>query len=84
MIPTISCCCGAIQDARRHLDQIKRFDMPDFKPRAEYVREMKRYGILPDAHQIDDPIDVYAVDRAYWRSTWYQAPGTESQAAGPH
>ena len=25
----------------------RRFDMPDFRPRADWVREMKRYGILP-------------------------------------
>jgi hypothetical protein len=52
---------------RRRLEEIKRFDMPGFRPRPEYVREMKRYGVLPltfDATQ--DPIDVYAVDRLYW------------------
>ena len=25
----------------------RRFDMPGFRPRADWVREMKRYGILP-------------------------------------
>jgi hypothetical protein len=72
----------AIEDAKQHLDQIKRFDIPDFKPRAEYVREMKRYGILPETHHIDDPIDVYAVDRAYWQSTWYRAPDAEPHGRG--
>jgi len=64
----------ALRDAKSHLDEIKRFDMPGFKPRAEYVREMQRYGILPDSHGVDDPIDVYAVDRAYWQSTWHKPP----------
>jgi hypothetical protein len=27
--------------------EVKRFDMPGFHPRPEYVREMKRYGVLP-------------------------------------
>ncbi len=48
--------------------------MPGFQPRAEYVREMQRYGILPDSHGVDDPVDVYAVDRAYWQSTWHKPP----------
>ena len=28
------------------LEELKRFDMPGFKPREEYVREMKRFGLL--------------------------------------
>jgi len=52
---------------RRRLDEIKRFDMPGFRPRPEYVREMKRYGVLPASlDPTKDPIDVYAVDRRYW------------------
>jgi hypothetical protein len=52
---------------QRRLDEIKRFDMPGFRPRPEYVREMKRYGVLPAAFDwARDPIDVYAVDRRYW------------------
>ncbi|HWI57233.1 MAG TPA: hypothetical protein VNZ22_08400, partial [Bacillota bacterium] len=59
----------------RKLQEIKRFDMPGFKPRPEYVREMKRYGILPESFDLArDSIDVYAVDRKYWESLWFQ-PG---------
>ena len=29
------------------LDADPRFDMPKFCPNPEYIREMKRYGILP-------------------------------------
>jgi hypothetical protein len=37
---------------------------------------MIRYGILPpDTDRMKDRIDVYATDRAYWRSLWYQPPG---------
>ncbi|MFH1921236.1 MAG: hypothetical protein ABIP48_15320 [Planctomycetota bacterium] len=39
-------------------------------PSSQYLREMKRYGILPGNGE--DPIDVYATDEAYWRSFWYQ------------
>ena len=62
---------AAIEDARRKLDQIKRFDMPGFRPRPEYVREMRRYGILPAA-AADTPIDPYALERQYWQSLWYR------------
>jgi hypothetical protein len=60
------------RDGKRRLDEIKRFDMPGFRPTPGYVREMKRYGILPNDLPEDAPIDVYATDRAYWRSKWWQ------------
>ena len=60
------------RQGKRHLEQIKRFDMPGFHPTQSYVREMKRYGILPDDLPEDAPIDVYATDRAYWRSLWWR------------
>ncbi len=67
---------------KKNLDTIKRFDMPDFQPRPEYVREMKRYGILPPTFELGKhPIDIYATDQAYWKSLWYQ-PGTDKQALG--
>jgi hypothetical protein len=53
--------------------------MPGFRPRAEYVREMRRYGILPTGHQADDPIDVYTTDQAYWQSMWHK-PGGRAEA----
>ncbi len=57
---------------KRHLERIKRFDMPGFIPTPTYVREMKRFGILPQEHDPSGPIDVYATDRAYWRSLWWK------------
>ncbi|MHB8970284.1 MAG: HzsA-related protein [Pirellulaceae bacterium] len=68
---------AAIQDAQARLQQILRFDMPGFRPRAEYVREMKRYGILPADQPDDVAVDVYATDRAYWQSLWYRADSDE-------
>jgi hypothetical protein len=42
-------------------------------PSPLYIREMKRYGILPaEFDPAKDPFDVYALDQAYWRSFWYQ------------
>ncbi|MEA3226474.1 MAG: hypothetical protein U9Q07_11035, partial [Planctomycetota bacterium] len=60
------------RQGKRHLEQIKRFDMPGFRPTPTYVREMKRYGILPRDLPEHAPIDVYATDRAYWRSLWWR------------
>ncbi len=49
----------------------RRFDMPDFHPRADWVREMKRYGILPTDLAPTTPIDCYATEQRYWQSLWY-------------
>ncbi len=57
---------------RDHLHQIKRFDMEGFRPRQEYVRELKKFGILSADHPPDQPFDTYAADQAYWRSLWWQ------------
>ena len=62
-----------IEAAGAKLDEIKRFDMPGFQPNAHYIREMKRYGILPPSLQPGkDPINVYTTDEAYWQSLWHQ------------
>jgi len=48
-------------------DRNKRFNMEGFKPNEHYVRELKRYGIIPENFDRNrDSIDVYQTDRAYW------------------
>jgi hypothetical protein len=64
----------AIGDAKKKLEEIRRFDMPGFRPRAEYVRQMQRFGILPNDLPDGAPIAVYATDQSYWRSLWFR-PG---------
>jgi hypothetical protein len=54
-----------------HLARVKRFDMPGFRPRIDWVREMIRYGVLPAATDPAAPIDYYAVEQRYWRSLWH-------------
>ena len=62
-----------IAAGQARLEEIKRFDMPGFKPRPEYLREMKRYGVLPASFDPDkDPVDPYAIDRLYWDSFIYK------------
>jgi cytochrome c553 len=56
------------------LEEKKRFDMAGFVPNRHYLREMRRYGVLPadlDPASPGRPIDPYEVDEAYWRSFWY-------------
>jgi hypothetical protein len=48
------------------------YHVPDFRPNAHYVREMRRYGILPADFDRGSPLDVYAADQAYWRQFWYR------------
>jgi hypothetical protein len=59
---------AAIRTARDRLQEGKRFDMPGFRPNEHYIREMQRFGFLPADQKPEDPIDCYAVDRAYWDS----------------
>ena len=65
-----------IEQGKRCLEQNKRWDMPGFKPHRFYVREMKRYGVLPESFDMDrDKVDVFEVDRRYWESFWYYPKG---------
>lgn len=60
----------AIEGSAKQLAEQKRFDMPGFRPNRHYIREMQRFGFLPQTLGADEPIDVYATDRAYWQSFW--------------
>src|SRR5690606_2175690 len=57
-----------IAAGKRNLEEIGRFDMPGFRPRAEYLREMRRYGVLAPDRPDDGPFDSYELDRRYWES----------------
>ena len=48
---------------------IARFDMPGFQPRYEYLREMKRYGVLSADFDLKNPpkVDAYDLDHRYWQ-----------------
>ncbi|MCX6865733.1 MAG: hypothetical protein NTV46_05830 [Verrucomicrobia bacterium] len=48
------------------------FQSPMFRPNGHYIREMKGYGLLPAGFDAaTTPLDVYALDEAYWRSFWW-------------
>ena len=62
-----------IQDGHDVLEKVKRFDMKGFRPPKPYLREMKRYGVLPETFDVDrDPVDPYELDRRYWALDWRQ------------
>jgi len=62
-----------IQDGHDVLGKAKRFDMEGFRPPKPYLREMKRYGVLPETFDLDkDTVDPYALDRKYWALDWTQ------------
>jgi len=70
--------------AKSKLDQIKRFDMPGFQPNKQYVREMRRRGVLGEAlDPAAGPIDVYVADEVFWRSFWYRPADGTSHATKP-
>ncbi len=73
---------AAIEDAGAYLRSGECFDQPGFRPNPHYVREMRRYGILPaSADAARDSLDVYALDRAFWKSLWYSPPAATGEVA---
>ncbi|MGQ9573925.1 MAG: HzsA-related protein [Thermoguttaceae bacterium] len=69
---------AAIQQAKAELDAAPRYATPGFQPNRQYVREMKRYGILPASFDpANDRLDVFQTDQAYWKSFWHLPPPGE-------
>ena len=56
----------SIQVSKEELDRMTRFDMDNFQPGKDYIREMKRYGTLPPDFKSGDPINTYEVDKKYF------------------
>ncbi|MFZ9937538.1 MAG: hypothetical protein ACO3JG_10855 [Luteolibacter sp.] len=48
--------------------QVMLYGFLGFQPRCEYLREMKRYGVLPADFDLEQPaaVDCYALDEACW------------------
>jgi hypothetical protein len=64
---------AAIQQAKKRIDATTRYATPGFKPNRQYIREMKKYGVLPKTFdQAKDKIDVFETDQKYWKSLWYK------------
>ncbi len=63
---------GMCKAGQGQLDRITRFDVPSFQPRSDWVREMKRYGILKADSPPVQGADVYDIERRYWESLWFR------------
>ena len=62
----------ALRAAKEARDAIPRYATPDWRPNGQYIREMKRYGVLSAAHDpTTTPIDPFEMDETYWRSLWH-------------
>ena len=70
------------------MEDEKMWGMSTFYPKKGYVREMKRFDILPPSFTYGDPIDVYATDKKYWDSFIYRPDNTPTSiiwgSAGGH
>ena len=72
---------AAIEKQKKRLEYVPRFGTPEFKPNKQYVREMKRFGVLPADFDLSrDPIDVFETDQRYWKLFWYR-PDSEDKWA---
>ncbi|MBM3474218.1 MAG: hypothetical protein FJX75_13195 [Armatimonadetes bacterium] len=69
--PDYQALLAMVTAGQRRLDQIKRFDMPGFRPPFPYVREMARYGIIDKVPDEGEPVGTYALDRKYWQAQWW-------------
>jgi hypothetical protein len=72
---------GRIEEQKKRLREVPRFGTPEFKPNKQYIREMKKFDVLPADFDLDqDPIDVFETDQQYWKQFWYR-PDTEAKWA---
>ncbi|MDR3228119.1 MAG: hypothetical protein LBT53_01720 [Puniceicoccales bacterium] len=74
---------AGIERTKRGLEEIRRFDMPRFAPTPQYIRELKKFGVLPPSHDPKLPADPYALDQKYWQSLWHKADPQNTAAAAP-
>ena len=53
------------------------FGSPDFQVNHQYLREMVRFGILPEGTPLDQ-IDPYRTDQRYWKMFHYRPQAAEN------
>jgi hypothetical protein len=75
---------AAIRDTGKRLDEITLFYKPGFIPNTHWLREMKRFGILPaDLDPKKTFVDPYRTDQKYWESLWHK-PGAHEPWGAEH
>ncbi|MCL1920602.1 MAG: hypothetical protein FWG50_05915 [Kiritimatiellaeota bacterium] len=66
----------SIQNAQKRYAENPPWGQEGWQPNPQYIREMKRFGVLPESFDIaKDPFDPFAIDQAYWRSAWPRPSG---------
>ena len=69
--PDYQALLAAIEGAQGEANDPPRYGAEGFEPNPQYVREMKRFGVLPADFELGrDPIDHFETDQRYWRSLW--------------
>ena len=64
---------ASLTRAKAKVDRTSRYGTPNFKPNRQYVREMKKYGVLPKTFDpAKDKLDIFQTDQKYWKSLWYK------------
>ncbi len=62
---------ASLERGKKQADQRPRYGMPGFRPNRQYIRELKKYGVLAaDFDPEKSPIDFFQTDQAYWRTYW--------------
>ena len=60
---------ASIESGKKLYEARPPWGTPGWKPNPQYIREMKRFGILPAAFDpASGTLDPFATDQAYWRS----------------
>ena len=63
---------------KKQLKQKPLYGMPTFRPNKQFIREMKRFGVLAaDFNPGRGPIDFFEIEQKYWELFWYQADARE-------
>lgn len=74
--PDYQALLAAIRGGQALLDRQPRYGTPGFQPNPQYVRELKRFGVLPAGWEADrTPLDGFLNDQAYWRALWVAPAG---------
>lgn len=64
---------GGLERGKSVLDSRPRYGDPGFQPNAQYLREMRRFGVLiEETGSGPQSVDVFSTDQAYWRALWYE------------
>jgi len=68
---------ASLERGKAEAEQRPRYGTAGFRPNRQYIRELKRYGVLAsDFDPATSPIDIFAADRAYW-ATYVYSPADE-------